>query len=575
VKADLTRMSYDPVKGFSRVLMQQGRVQLDADWNEQASILLHLIRRLAADVGGQAWTTNGGFIPIALSDGPVTDDVAFAAGDVYVDGILVANQATPVAVTLQPNSPNVLGLFRWTVDDMSFAVGQYLQLFDPTRPGTTVVCKITAVDYAASQVTVDTTQGIPAGDANVQAARLVTYKTQPYLVAPPALFAAQGPVELYIDLWERLINSVEDDSIREIALGGPDTAARTKVVWQIKTIPVTARTPNANAAASVTAAELAQKFQPANRGLLRARVQPGAASTDPCAVSPASSYRGAENQLYRVEIHDGGAIGAGPSFSWSRENGAVVFPLSAAAIPGTGTVTAPLCSLGRDDRFGLAEGDWVELQDDTLALSSAAAMTQAPVLLQVQSINRGMMQVTLTGAAPSPAFGSQPGLHPLLRRWDQQAGDPAAGGVALSKGGAVPIPSAAGQWIDLEDGVQVLFEAQATATYRTGDYWLIPARVASGDVIWPQETDDKGHLQPVARPPDGVDHHYAPLAVLTAQTNAVPTIQGLLEQGVVKLTQLTASSPSLTRRVAATSSPRSTAQSAAPSVKRTGGRKGK
>jgi Family of unknown function (DUF6519) len=574
VKADLTRISYDPVKGFSRVLMQQGRVQLDADWNEQASILLHLIRRLAADLGGQAWTTNGGFIPLALTDGPVTDDVAFAVGDVYVDGILVENQATPVAVTLQPNSPNVLGLFRWTVDDTSFAVGQYLQLFDPTQPGTTVICKITAVDYAASQVTVDTTQGIPAGDANVQAARLVTYKTQPYLVPPP-LFAAQGPVELYIDLWERLITSVEDDSIPEIALGGPDTAARTKVVWQIKTIPAPAQTPDANAVASVTAAQLAQKFQPANRGLLRARVQPGAASTDPCAVSPTSSYRGVENQLYRVEIHDGGAIGAGPSFSWSRENGAVVFPLSAAAIPGTGTVTAPLSSLGRDDRFGLAERDWVELQDDALALSSAAAMTRAPALLQVQSINRGMMQVTLTGAAPSSAFGSQPGLHPLLRRWDQQDGDPAAGGVALTKGGAVPIPSAAGQWIDLEDGVQVLFEAQATATYRTGDYWLIPARVATGDVIWPQETDDKGQLQPVARPPDGVDHHYAPLAVLTAQANAVPTIQGLLEQDAVRLTQLTTSSPGLTGRAAVPSSPGSTAQSAAPPVKRTGRRKGK
>ncbi len=556
--------------------MQQGRVQLDADWNEQASILLHLIRRLAADVGGQAWTNNGGFIPLALSDGPVTDDVAFAAGDVYVDGILVENLATPVTVMLQPNSPNTLSLSRWTVDDVSFAVGQYLQLFDPTTPGTTVVCKITTVvDYTAGQVAVDTTQGIPAGNANVQAARLVTYKTQPYLVAPPPLFAGQGPIELYIDVWERLITSAEDDSIREIALGGADTAARTKVVWQIKTIPAPQLTPNANVGASVTAAQLAQKFQPANRGLLRARVQPSASSADPCAVSPTSSYRGAENQLYRVEIHDGGAIGAGPSFCWSRENGAAVFPLSTAAITGTGTVTAPLSTLGRDDRFGLAEGDWVELQDDALALSSAAAMTQAPVLLQVQSINRGMMQVTLTGAAPNPAFGSRPGLHPLLRRWDQQAGDPAAGGVALTKSGAVPIPSATDQWIDIEDGLQVLFEAQATATYRTGDYWLIPARVASGDVIWPQETDDKGQLQPVARPPDGVDHHYAPLAVLTAQTNAVPTIQGLLEQGVVKLTQLTASSTGLARRAAATSSPRSTTQSAAPPVKRTGGRKGK
>ena len=531
MKADLTRVSYDPAKTFSRVLMQQGRAQLDADWNEQASILLHLMRRLAADVGGQAWTTNGGFIPLALTDGPVSDDVAFAAGDVYVDGILVENQATPFTVTLQPNSPNVLGVAPWTVDDMSFTVGQYLLLFDPTQPGTTVVCKITAVNYAAGQVTVDTTQGIPAAGASLQATRLVTYLTQPNLIPPPGLFAIEGPVELYLDVWERLITSVEDDSIREVALGGADTAARTKVVWQIRTVPAPEQVfgNQVLSGASITAAQLAQQNQPANRGLLRARVQPGAASTDPCAVSPTSSYRGPENQLYRVEIHDGGAIGVGPSFKWSRENGAVVFPLSAATIPGTGTVSAPVSSLGRDNRFGLAEGDWVELQDAALALSSAAAMTQALALLQVQSINRGAMQVILTGAAPNSTFGSLPGLHPLLRRWDQQAGDPTAGGVALTSGGAVPIPSATGQWIDLEDGVQVLFEAQATATYRTGDYWLIPARVATGDVIWPQETDANGQLQPVARPPDGVDHHYAPLAILTAETNAVPGIRTLLE----------------------------------------------
>ena len=54
MRADLTRNSFDPAKYFSRVLMQQGRVQLDADWNEQASILLHLVRRLAADLGGNA-----------------------------------------------------------------------------------------------------------------------------------------------------------------------------------------------------------------------------------------------------------------------------------------------------------------------------------------------------------------------------------------------------------------------------------------------------------------------------------------------------------------------------------------
>ena len=40
MKGDFTRDTFDAAKHFSRVLMQQGQVQLDADWNEQTSILL-------------------------------------------------------------------------------------------------------------------------------------------------------------------------------------------------------------------------------------------------------------------------------------------------------------------------------------------------------------------------------------------------------------------------------------------------------------------------------------------------------------------------------------------------------
>ncbi len=53
MKGDFSRDTFYPEKSFSRVLMQQGRVQLDADWNEQTSILLHYMRTLAADLIGQ------------------------------------------------------------------------------------------------------------------------------------------------------------------------------------------------------------------------------------------------------------------------------------------------------------------------------------------------------------------------------------------------------------------------------------------------------------------------------------------------------------------------------------------
>jgi hypothetical protein len=57
-------------------------------------------------------------------------------------------------------------------------------------------------------------------------------------------------------------------------------------------------------------------------------------------------------------------------------------------------------------------------------------------------------------------------------------------------------------WIDLEDGVQIQFPADGD--YRTGDYWLIPARVTTANVEWPQ--DDELNPQPL--PPRGIEHHY-------------------------------------------------------------------
>ena len=41
MKGDFSRETFDSVKHFSRVLQQQGRVQLDADWNEHTAIVLH------------------------------------------------------------------------------------------------------------------------------------------------------------------------------------------------------------------------------------------------------------------------------------------------------------------------------------------------------------------------------------------------------------------------------------------------------------------------------------------------------------------------------------------------------
>jgi hypothetical protein len=108
--------------------------------------------------------------------------------------------------------------------------------------------------------------------------------------------------------------------------------------------------------------------------------------------------------------------------------------------------------------------------------------------------------------------GEFPPYYPFLRRWDQQKGDPRIGGLTLGSDNAAKIIEDNAAWQNLEDGVQIQF--QKGGTYRTGDYWLIPARTETGDVEWPGPSKN-----PQALPPHGVEHHYAPLALVFSDTS--------------------------------------------------------
>jgi hypothetical protein len=357
-----------------------------------------------------------------------------------------------------------------------------------------------------------------AGDLNVSAGRMyvdgilaetgpdgTTYLTQPdaYIDPDQDALPSAGPYLLYLRVYERSVTFCQDPDIREVALGihGPDTAGRLQVVWQIAFWPVT----NVKATQKVAVADWAQwiktLYQPA--GPLRARAtQPDDSATDICTVSPQAQYRGRENQNYRVEIFRSGVAAspeqgpatAGPAatYVWSREMGSVVFAIQALA-----GAEVTLASLGRDLPSGLELGDWVEVVDD--ASASRVADDRPPgtvrALFQVMAIDTVNCVVTLDRDPPGVIgpTGTNPALHPLLRRWEAPVANVTEGG-----------------WLDLEAGVQVQFPGitgTPPAQYRSGDYWLIPARTVLGDVIWPQ-----GDTGPQALPPAGVAYHYAPLA---------------------------------------------------------------
>ena len=493
MEGDYSRDTFDPFKRFSQVLMQQGRVQLDADWNEQGSILLHYLRTLAVDLigqhGGPADALGFEIAPGNETTSSRINDLTIGPGHYYVDGILCENEGTTarkrssaeVSVSGTAAEMSVLG------DDMERIVLAAEEIRSPIepRPGTPFTGSKLPISYYDQA-------DYPLDPRNNQRDRL-----------------PEGALFVYLDVWERHLTYLEDDSIREVALGGPDTSARARIVWQVKvrqlekltdslTPPIEARdvTCGSRGLEAVMRA-LKDQLQPANRGLMAARAQvPEDTETDVCIVSPEASYRGLDNQNYRVQIHRGGGSWDGSdhdkdtaaTFKWSRD--AVAF-----AIQSLSGRTVTLENLGRDDRFGLEVGDWVEVVDDDYVL-----LGKAEPLLRVEKIDRIEMRVTLSGA---PKYGHDPRKHPLLRRWDQQKGDPAIAGLQLASDGAALIVGS-GAWLNLEDGVQVQFTG---GTYRTGDYWSIPARTATGDIVWPGPVDKRPAL-----PPRGVEHHYAPLA---------------------------------------------------------------
>lgn len=153
--------------------------------------------------------------------------------------------------------------------------------------------------------------GISAGHCYVngtlcQLEANTTYLSQPDLLDPPRIAIPADGTSLkavvYLEVWQRLITYLEDDSIREIALGGPDTSARLKNIVQVKVITLPSGTGN------ITCSQAAQ-FLPTNGSGTLTTLQPtNVQPQNLCQLPDPANFTGRENHLYRVQVHDGGDV---------------------------------------------------------------------------------------------------------------------------------------------------------------------------------------------------------------------------------------------------------------------------
>ncbi|GGX24902.1 hypothetical protein GCM10007242_35560 [Pigmentiphaga litoralis] len=298
---------------------------------------------------------------------------------------------------------------------------------------------------------------------------------------------APGAHLMVLHVWERHVSALQAPWIREVALGGPDTATRAQTMAQVRALPLGDASPAEWSCGSYSP-EWDALMHP-TPGRLAARATPQPSQRNLCDIAATAGYQRLENQLYRVEIHSGGAA---PTFKWSRENGSIAYAVVGVTVDAARQqTTVRVAARGRDEGLDLSAHDRVELVDDT-----SERWQRAGQMFEYLADGDDENEVVLAGV-PIGTLGQDLSAHPLLRRWEQRPAD-----------SAQVLPVQTGRWIELEEGVEIRF---APGQWRPGDYWQIPARTITGDVEWPRDPDTG---DAVARAPEGIHDAWCRLGIV-------------------------------------------------------------
>ncbi|KAF0094323.1 MAG: right handed beta helix region family protein [Puniceicoccaceae bacterium 5H] len=430
MSSDFSRQRFDPQNDFAAVLMQQGRVLLDADWNEWIEILDRRIRAETVDIIGR------GIVPTETPDAfritLVGGHLTIGLGRMYVDGLLAEN-------------------------------------------------------HGAGPETWDDTL------AELRGTQPVAYQDQPYLpdaeaVAP--LPEGGGPHLVYLKVWQREVTWLEDPDLVESAVG-VDSTSRWQTVWQVRLLEdvgdgVTCATADAEIPGWL------DETAPSG-GRLTTGTTDVEAAGDPCIVPPTGGYKGLENRLYRVEVHavdeDGQA-----TFKWARHNASIATAVRSIngtnlVVDLVGRDAELRFSTG--DWVEITD-DVRELAGLPGIMRRIADVTDATRTLTLESALPAGTFPTDVGGATLPARHTRVRRWDQRGQVRTTDGDVQADLSEAGSTGVIPVASD-GTSIVLEDGIFVTFSLEADGTrFRPGDYWVFAARSADASIEILTEAPPRG-----------------------------------------------------------------------------------
>ncbi|MEU4244752.1 DUF6519 domain-containing protein [Actinoplanes sp. NPDC026619] len=302
---------------------------------------------------------------------------------------------------------------------------------------------------------------------------------------------------------EREVTAVEDPALSEPALGGPDGAARARLVQHIEVRGVE----SANCAGALAEdikswATEGLTYDPATAELLsntRLQVswQTPAGGAGPCEPAATGGYLGAENQVIRVQITAVDAAAGSCELIWGYDNASMLYRV----VVDGGLATVTLQRRPVDEHHWPRAGQAVQVLRSTARLRATDGVDEGFVAalgghvgLLATSYDPGTKQVSFPAPIPNEYVDGRP---TYLRVWEQRVT------------GVRP-----GTTFVLGDtGVQVTLTSTG-GPLRVDDYWCIGVRPGTPTEVLP------ARLLRAPQPPDGPLVWACPLAVIDISRKA-------------------------------------------------------
>ncbi|HEY7296030.1 MAG TPA: DUF6519 domain-containing protein, partial [Dehalococcoidia bacterium] len=408
--SDIARVSFDPTRQYRSVVLQQGRVTLEADGNEGSRIASEALRLETIDLIGPAGTPDDGYRVGLDSSG----NVAVLPGTMYLGGWRLVLD-TPVELDQQPD----------------------------------------------------------------------------WLDMPPKQ-ASGGPILVALLATEQSICAVEDQPLREVALGGPDSAARTRLMQHFLRLPLRGAT--CDLAAKELDTLLAQDgvtldpktFQLLSSARLQVGFVPPAGPPDPCDPPAQGGYLGADNQMVRITVINFNAQNGTGTLLWGWNNASFLYR-GAPSGPQAMTLTPIPVDAEHSPQQSQAIEVLLTQADLGDGNDTAAFSGQVAVLTQSYDPDTGLM--TLPAGFTLPSTNRQL----FVRLWQA----------------TVPFTSGTPVALDAVSGLSVTITMTALPTrIAARPFWHFAVRPATPMFVYPQR-----YLE-APQPPDGPRQWLCDLAVV-------------------------------------------------------------